>query len=229
MAERISHCLGMDGDNSCAEDVTTTIPVPLCTRHRVQVARSVTPEMLASEGDLTSVAVAVQPDFSGPHDPRVYFVVNGDMVKIGLTTNLKNRLHRLGHPRGSVALLLNGGRSLEASLHHRFADFRVPDSEWFRRTAEINDYVVAKLGALPEPMRQVPNAAPDDAALVAALHKAAAPHVYLADVAAELGLTKTEARERVEGIGIAVRRAVRNGESTGVGVHKDDLPPLTTR
>lgn len=226
MAEPISRCLGMNDSIACTEQVTATVPVPLCTRHRVQVARSVTPEMLAEDSDLMGTASAVQPDFRGPHGPRVYFVVNGDRVKIGLTTNLKNRLHRLGHPRQSVALLLDGGRDLEAALHHRFADFRVASSEWFHRTAEINEYVTAKLDGLPEPTWHASGTAPDDTALIVALHKVAAPHAYLANLADELGLTKNEARERIEKIGVIVRRAVRNGVSTGVGVHRDDLPPL---
>jgi len=58
------------------------------------------------------------------------------------------------------------------------------------------------------------------------LHRLAAPHVFLADFAAARGLSKDAARAVLEALGITVRRAVRNGSRTGVGVHKDDLPPL---
>lgn len=58
------------------------------------------------------------------------------------------------------------------------------------------------------------------------LHRLADPHVFLADFAEARGLPKDEARALLEAVGVPVRRAVRNGTRTGVGVHKDDLPPL---
>ena len=62
--------------------------------------------------------------------------------------------------------------------------------------------------------------------VVTALHHLAAPHVFLSALAAELDLSKEEARTVLEELGVPVRRAVRIGNTTGVGVHKDDLPPL---
>jgi hypothetical protein len=62
--------------------------------------------------------------------------------------------------------------------------------------------------------------------VVETLHEVANPNVFLADFAAAFDLDTGAARALLEGHEIRVRRAVRNGESTGVGVHKDDLPPL---
>ncbi|MEU8555946.1 hypothetical protein AB0C80_18420 [Streptomyces anthocyanicus] len=58
------------------------------------------------------------------------------------------------------------------------------------------------------------------------LHRLAAPHVFLADFATARGQSKDTARAVLEALSIRIRRAVRNGNSTGVGVHKDDIPPL---
>jgi hypothetical protein len=58
------------------------------------------------------------------------------------------------------------------------------------------------------------------------LHRLAAPHVFLADIADARGLSKEAMRAVLEALGIRVRRAVRNGDDTGVGVHRDDIPPL---
>jgi len=58
------------------------------------------------------------------------------------------------------------------------------------------------------------------------LHRLARPHVFIADLAAETGISKEAARVVLESHGIRVRRAVRNGDDTGVGVHRDDIPPL---
>ncbi|MFF7881016.1 hypothetical protein ACH40F_07940 [Streptomyces sp. NPDC020794] len=62
--------------------------------------------------------------------------------------------------------------------------------------------------------------------VVETLHEVANPNVFLADFAAAFDLDTAAARALLEGHEIRVRRAVRNGDSTGVGVHKDDLPPL---
>ena len=62
--------------------------------------------------------------------------------------------------------------------------------------------------------------------VVETLHRIADPHVFLADFADARGLSKDAARAVLEALGMTVRRAVRNGKTTGVGVHRDDLPPL---
>lgn len=62
--------------------------------------------------------------------------------------------------------------------------------------------------------------------LVETLHELAAPNVFLADLAAAFGLSPADARTLLEAHQIRIRRAVRNGQDTGVGVHRDDVPPL---
>lgn len=66
----------------------------------------------------------------------------------------------------------------------------------------------------------------DRETLAETMHRLAGPHVFLADLAVERGLSKEAARALLEALGVRVRRAVRNGNRTAVGVHKDDLPPL---
>jgi hypothetical protein len=62
--------------------------------------------------------------------------------------------------------------------------------------------------------------------LAQTMHQLADPHVFLADLADARGLSMDVTRALLEALGIRVRRAVRCGTRTGVGVHKDDLPPL---
>lgn len=62
--------------------------------------------------------------------------------------------------------------------------------------------------------------------VVETLQRLANPHVFLADFADARSLSKESARAVLEALNIRVRRAVRNGDDTGVGVHRDDLPPL---
>lgn len=65
-----------------------------------------------------------------------------------------------------------------------------------------------------------------EAEVIRALHFLAAPNVFLSGLAAELCLSVEATRAVLEALGIRVRRAVRVGDTTGVGVHKDDIPPL---
>ena len=86
--------------------------------------------------------------------------------------------------------------------------------------------------AAEEPNEGEPDEQPEEQPLltaediVRALHQLAAPHVFLSSLAAELDLTTEETRAVLEELHVPIRRAVRVGSTTGVGVHKDDLPPL---
>ncbi len=129
---------------------------------------AIVPEMLASAASLAKRAplpVAVdtqtlrvvtkaqtaQLDLAGVHGARVYFIRNGDRIKIGYTTNLRNRLDALCLRPDAVLLLLEGGKLLEGSLHRHFAQHRVPNTEWFRYVEEIKTYISMKLNGIPIP------------------------------------------------------------------------------
>ncbi|MGA4896740.1 hypothetical protein ACPCAJ_02075 [Streptomyces griseoincarnatus] len=73
-----------------------------------------------------------------------------------------------------------------------------------------------------------PDEAPDEQreTVPETLHRLGTPHVFLADFATARGLSTETARAVLEALDIRVRRAVRNGTRTGVGVHRDDIPPL---
>lgn len=88
---------------------------------------------------------------SGKHDPIVYFIRNGDRVKIGYTTHLAARLAALSLRRDAVVLILDGDRHLEAVLHTRFAKQRIPRTEWFRWDQEIEGFVEQRQGLPGKP------------------------------------------------------------------------------
>lgn len=75
------------------------------------------------------------------HQPLVYFIRNGNRIKIGTTTELKRRIRTLALRPENVALLLPGGRPLERELHRQFADFRIGNSEWFAYDGPLVDFV----------------------------------------------------------------------------------------
>jgi len=79
---------------------------------------------------------------TGKHAPVVYFIRNGNRIKIGTSTELKRRIRTLALRAENVALLLDGDRHRERQLHHQFADLRIGNSEWFAYEAPLTDYVI---------------------------------------------------------------------------------------
>ena len=95
------------------------------------------------------------------------------------------------------------------------------DRAWLK----ARGWIVRRRGTDDDTEDEPENEHPDETA-VEALHRLANPHVFLADFAEAQGFSMEIARAVLEAFGMRVRRAVRNGDSTGVGVHRDDLPPL---
>lgn len=92
------------------------------------------------------------------HSPVVYFVRNGNRVKIGTTTNMIGRLRNLSLRMGDILLMLHGEFDLENALHGRFTEQRVGTTEWFELSGELVDYIEWKSGqalnvSAPKPVR----------------------------------------------------------------------------
>lgn len=97
----------------------------------------------------TEAAVVREVPRSGSHDPIVYFMLNGERVKIGYTTHLAARITALSLRASNVILALDGGRELESLLHRRFHEYRIAGTEWFKFSDEIKQFVRTRR-ALPE-------------------------------------------------------------------------------
>jgi hypothetical protein len=81
---------------------------------------------------------------TGKHKPLVYFIRNGNRMKIGTTTELKRRIRTLALRPENVVLLLDGGQQLERELHRKFADLRIGNTEWFACDGPLIDFVHAE-------------------------------------------------------------------------------------
>lgn len=88
----------------------------------------------------------------GSHDPVVYVIRNGNRVKIGTTTHLRNRVRALSLRQSDVLLTVPGGPDKERDLHQRFADHRIGTSEWFSFVQAIRDFVRDPDGPVPAPV-----------------------------------------------------------------------------
>ncbi|THA29203.1 hypothetical protein E6R18_25160 [Streptomyces sp. A1277] len=75
------------------------------------------------------------------HAPLVYFIRNGNRLKIGTTTDLKRRIRTLALRAENVALLLDGGQPRERELHKQFTDLRVGNTEWFAYEGALINFI----------------------------------------------------------------------------------------
>lgn len=83
----------------------------------------------------------------GRHQPLVYFIRNGNRIKIGTTTDLYQRIRRLALRPEHVALVIPGGRTEERALHRRFADLRDGNTEWFQDAGPLTQYLADQIAA----------------------------------------------------------------------------------
>ena len=62
----------------------------------------------------------------------IYLIKNGDLYKIGITKNFKNRMRQL-KPDSIVAKLFSTDfKKLEREFHKRYKSVRIPQTEYFR-------------------------------------------------------------------------------------------------
>lgn len=95
----------------------------------------------AQPGKPAEAPAARWPIPPGKHAPLVYFIRNGNRMKIGTTTELKRRIRTLALRPENVALLVDGDQRRERELHKQFADLRVGRTEWFAYEGALADYV----------------------------------------------------------------------------------------
>lgn len=79
--------------------------------------------------------------FNHSHAPIVYFLRNGTRVKIGTTRNLRRRVAGLALRPDDVIRVEHGGQDYEQSLHARFDEHRVGNTEWFELRGELAAYL----------------------------------------------------------------------------------------
>ena len=78
------------------------------------------------------------------HAPLVYFIRNGNRLKIGTTSELKRRIRTLSLRPENVALLVNGGQDIERAFHRQFADLRIGNTEWFAYEGALVEFVTTE-------------------------------------------------------------------------------------
>lgn len=66
----------------------------------------------------------------------VYFIRNGDLYKIGITGNMIRRIGEIKPDEILNIVRCRNYQEVERSLHSKFKDIRLPQSEYFRMQAQ---------------------------------------------------------------------------------------------
>lgn len=161
-------CFAIDHGVECTAEAIMTDPVPLCEEHQLQIALAVTSDVLtaafrqAAAGQRSALLPTeeraaviagacpkpVRAYMSGPHGPVVYFADSGARIKIGFSTNLRNRIRSLSLQEKDIVLLLQGGLTLERALHDTFAKERIDSTEWFTKSDRLMTFIRSKQASL---------------------------------------------------------------------------------
>lgn len=135
----------------CQSPRDENLNTPLCTRHAIKTYREVSDYMkavpdglmrlLGSDprrmADRTPKPVTARQGF-GTKPGTIYFARSGDLIKIGFTTNLRQRLKALGVDH--VLATTSGTMQDEKALHHRFGPHWV-EGEWFRMGDDLMAHI----------------------------------------------------------------------------------------
>ena len=88
-------------------------------------------------------------ELAPPRVDVVYYVRFADRVKIGTSSNPRERLAAIWHDE--LLAFERGGRALEQRRHAQFGDDRFPRTEWFRFSDEIAGHVAAVAAGVDDP------------------------------------------------------------------------------
>jgi len=121
--------------SGCIGPTVPGIDARICSFHLWQA-------IAAYRDDLDSVPVVLREFIKRTPMPSVtYYVRTHEHIKIGFTTNLKDRLTHLSIRPDSVLAVEPGGRDVETQRHIQFASLRVPRTELFA----IDDALLAHI------------------------------------------------------------------------------------
>jgi hypothetical protein len=124
-------------------------PAPIVIEEPTEAASAPTPVPLPAKpqklhdpaGPVGEEIEDIDDLLSQHHAPVVYFLRNGTRVKIGTTRNLRPRIARLALRPDNVMRVEHGGQDYEQSLHARFDEYRVGNTEWFELRGELAAYL----------------------------------------------------------------------------------------
>lgn len=166
-------CAVVTGGVACTNPAHPGAPLPLCLQHLLVAADWVTDEYgqvdaLPSPCALCGsrlgvrypsgwlcavcewrVGETVSGELPPPRVDVVYYLRFRDRVKIGTTANPRVRFSSL--PHDEVLAFERGDRALEQRRHAQFAAHRIPRTEWFERSDELDAHLATVSAGVTDP------------------------------------------------------------------------------
>ena len=173
MSSKLPSARCLVDDDGCRGPVPADSPVALCERHLAAASEWCDPrygvtDALPSPCGVCGSRLGVRypsawlcavcewrhgeiPDaeFAPPRVDVVYYLGYADRVKIGTSSNPRQRLAALWHDE--LLAFERGGRALEQRRHVQFADDRYPRTEWFRRSEALMAHIDALAAGIDDP------------------------------------------------------------------------------
>ncbi len=114
----------------CSKDPMEGLDAPLCHPH----AKMITAQVLAMHEPAPRFEPVKPPSKKLPVPGSVYIIQHGNRVKIGFSSNVKQRLCDLPYER--IIAIIPGDRRLEHALLTKFKSIRT-SGEWFEAHPEL--------------------------------------------------------------------------------------------
>jgi hypothetical protein len=73
----------------------------------------------------------------------VYFLQNGDRIKIGFSRDPQARAKSLSLRESNILGVIEAGQRFERTLHENWSHIRIEDTEWFYATPELLAFIEA--------------------------------------------------------------------------------------
>lgn len=146
-------------NGSCTRPSIEGAPIAICFKHAMETYNFLAEE-LAGISDEAAANILAEPETQRlpawrtdlPDGEHVYYVEVDGMVKIGYTSNLKQRLR--DYPPSSILLGVEaGGRDLERRRHAQFSRYLKMGREWHSRGDGILRHVQGLNGNLGSPVQ----------------------------------------------------------------------------
>jgi hypothetical protein len=151
-------CAVMDDDERlCSKAALPAAPWPICATHALAVYRFIgdqvadhamnTPVLVRAVHLATMEAVRLRrsirrppPDVMNGWPAVVYYIRVGDLIKIGTTTSLLERV-RAYPPDSQLLAVEPGAEAVEQRRHEQFAHLLAARREWFRPAADLMEHI----------------------------------------------------------------------------------------
>lgn len=125
------------------------MPFPICAKHATKVFVEMRERYQEFTSDRDRMVIDGWEDVerarakeSAKGDPIVYYVLVGDLLKIGMSRNVRQRMTQYP-PNRKLLATERGDASLEKRRHREFANLLTGGNEWFRFEGALVEHVKA--------------------------------------------------------------------------------------